>query len=280
MRSARKSENTRKLYIRGTAAYFEWCDSKNVTPTFDKQTVQAFIAESMELLDRSASTMVSYLKGLKAFAKWCLAENEVESEGVTAIEQPQINSKIRPLIPENYHEAILATCDLRQFGGKRDVAILKLLRDAGPRASEIIGLNLEDIVISKGFAVVRGKGGKDRFIAFGTDTTLALDRYLRARRNHKHAGGKALWLGVKSPTLGYSGLDHMIKRRAVAAGVPKAHAHMWRRLWAHNWLDKGGSTDGLKALAGWTTDAMVHHYTEEFQMQRALKEARRLFDDE
>lgn len=280
MRAAGKSEATKKLYIRGAVAYFEWCDSKDQVPTFDKVSVQTFVAESMEQLNRTASTMKDYLKGLKAFARWCLAEGEVDHEDVSSMGPPQIGSKIRPLISEEYHSAMLAKCDTKTFAGKRDAAILRLLRDAGPRASEIIGLTVDDIVISKGFAVVRGKGDKDRFIAFGTDTTLALDRYLRARRSHKRADSKTLWLGAKGTTFGYSGLNHMIKRRAEAAGVPKAHTHMWRRLWAHNWLDKGGSRDGLKALAGWTTDAMVQHYTEEFAMQRALKEARKLFDEE
>lgn len=280
MRSARKSEATRKLYIRGTAAYFEWCDSKDLVPTFDKKPVQTFIAESMEQLNRTASTMKDYLKGLKSFAKWCLAEGEVDHEDVSAIGPPHVGSKIRPLISEEDHHAMLGTCDAKSFAGKRDTAVLKLLRDAGPRAAEIMGLEIDDVVISKGFAVVRGKGDKDRFIAFGTDTTLALDRYLRARRSHKRADSKALWLGAKGTTFGYSGLNHMIKRRAKSAGVPEAHTHMWRRLWAHNWLDRGGSRDGLKALAGWTTDAMVQHYTEEFAMQRALKEARRLFNEE
>lgn len=280
MRSEAKSENTRKLYKRGTAAYFEWCDSKDQFPTLDKVSVQTFIAESMEQLNRTASTMKDYLKGLKSFARWCLAEGEVEHENISAMAPPGIGSKIRPSISEEYHDAMLATCNTTTFAGKRDTAILRLLRDAGPRAAEIVGLTTDDIVISKGFAIVRGKGDKDRFIAFGTDTTLALDRYLRARRSHKRADGKQLWLGAKGTTFGYSGLRHMIERRAEAAGVPKAHAHMWRRLWAHNWLDRGGSTDGLKALAGWTTDAMVQHYTEEFAMQRALKEARKLFNEE
>ncbi len=42
---------------------------------------------------------------------------------------------------------------------------------------------------------VTGKGSRVRVAYFGGKTGLALDRYLRARRGHRHAADPALFLG-------------------------------------------------------------------------------------
>jgi site-specific recombinase XerD len=64
-------------------------------------------------------------------------------------------------------------------------------------------MDLADIDPRAGEAVVRrGKGGKGRIVSFGSQTGIAIDRYLRARGGHRFAATPALWLGAKGSRVG------------------------------------------------------------------------------
>src|SRR5215831_7897868 len=54
--------------------------------------------------------------------------------------------------------ALLANCDRRRVGGRRDYAILKLLVRLGLRAGEVAALELGDVDWRRGEVLVRGKG--------------------------------------------------------------------------------------------------------------------------
>jgi len=77
---------------------------------------------------------------------------------------------------------MLATCKRRMFTGDRDRAILLCLLDTGYRAAEFLALNVGDLNLSSGAALVRrGKGGKFRTVFLGGKSRRAAARYLRHR---------------------------------------------------------------------------------------------------
>jgi site-specific recombinase XerD len=95
--------------------------------------------------------------------------------------------------------------------------MVRLLLDTGVRASELMGLAVEDVDLEQGLAVVLGKGRRARSVPFGTKTAQDLGRYLRGRRTHPMAASPALFIGRKGP-LGDSGLREVLDRRCADAG--------------------------------------------------------------
>jgi integrase len=160
---------------------------------------------------------------------------------------------------------------------RRDEAVVRLMAETGLRAGEVLGLQVADVDLQQGRAVVRrGKGGKGRAVPFGAQTAAALDRYLRARRTHRLKDTSALWLGGGGQTFSYHGLNIALKRRAQAAGIQGFHLHLMRHTAATRWLRAGGSEGGLMAVAGWSTRGMVDRYTGASASERAAAEARGL----
>jgi hypothetical protein len=51
-------------------------------------------------------------------------------------------------------------------------------------------------------------------VLFGPETARAIDRYLRARRQHPRAGGSILWLGERGRGFGYDALHRALRYRA------------------------------------------------------------------
>ena len=53
---------------------------------------------------------------------------------------------------------------MRRPAGVRDRAVLELLYATGMRASECLGLGLEDLNLTAGYVICTGKGGKQRLV--------------------------------------------------------------------------------------------------------------------
>lgn len=279
MEVADYAPGTRNLYKRGVNAYREWCTDQGVSPTFDKESVQRYVVACKKDYGRKVSTSRDYLKGVRAFVAWAVEEGELASDAVKTIKPPEINdSTVLSHVQPEQHQALLDTCDQSTFIGKRDIALLRLLRASGTRASEIVGLELAELTVRSRRALIHGKGGRDRLIAYDAETALALDRYIRARRSQPRSDLPALWLAYGGTrALSYSGFDKMLERRAEMAGVGPVHAHMWRHLWARTYLRDGGDRGDLKVLGGWKSNDMVDHYTLEDAADRALEAYDRLY---
>ena len=123
-----------------------------------------------------------------------------------------------PILTDAELIALIATCKGPSMENRRDEAIIRMFIDTGIRASELIGLTVDDVDLGQQIAVVMGKGGRARAAPFGIRTTDALRRYLKARRQHPAANGTpAFWLGRKGP-LTDSGVRQLLERRAADAG--------------------------------------------------------------
>lgn len=107
---------------------------------------------------------------------------------------------------------------------RRDEAMIRLMLESGMRAGEVVALQLEDIDLKDGVAVVRrGRGGRGRVVPFSSEVALAVDRYLRLRRSHRLAQRPDLWLGDRGKTFSYDALHKTLAMRADAAGVIGFH---------------------------------------------------------
>jgi site-specific recombinase XerD len=115
---------------------------------------------------------------------------------------------------------------------------------------------------------VMGKGRRPRNLPLGTRSTLALNRYLRMRPQHRLARLDALWLGHAGP-MTRSGVAALVERRARDAGLDGLHPHSLRHAFAHSWLAGGGQEGDLMALAGWRSRTMLQRYAASRAADRA-----------
>lgn len=167
-------------------------------------------------------------------------------------------------------EKLLKVCEGRDFDARRDMAILRVLLDTGLRRSELAGLRVKDLDLDARTIHVekKAKGSRPRTVAIGRKATSVLDQYIRIRARHRHASREALWLGRTGP-LSHDGVHVMLLRRAKQAGLTGVHAHLFRHLFASDWLRAGGQEGDLLQLAGWRSRVMLNRYGAAAAAERA-----------
>ncbi|WP_137148091.1 tyrosine-type recombinase/integrase [Mycolicibacterium sp. CR10] len=277
MRAERKADKTITSYTEGVRRFLKWCEDTGTPPELTATTVQAFIAH---LLDHGAeaSTALSRQKALRQYAGWLVREGELEANPLLGLKPPKQDKKVTHALTDDQIRALLKACQGKTLRDRRDEAVVRLMVETGLRAAETVALQVSDVDLSRGLAVIqKGKGGKGRVVPFGPQTAAALDRYIRARRVHNLADTPALWVGARNGrAFTYPGLDKALRQRASDAGIERFHLHLLRHTYAHRWLRAGGSEQGLMAVAGWANRAMLDRYTSSSASERAADEARNL----
>lgn len=276
LRAERKSPATLKSYGDAVRAFLAWCQESDTAPVLTKPAVNGFVAY---LLDsgRSASTARSRQLGVRRFSEWLTEEEEQATDPLIGLKAPKLDQQVIQPLSEDQVRALIKACTGRELREKRDEALVRFMVETGARAGEVVAIEVDDIDLKAGTAVVRrGKGGKGRIVPFGPQTGQAIDRYMRLRRAHRLAGSPALWLGDRGKEFSYDALHKTLKLRAATAGIVGFHPHLLRHTAAHRWLAAGGSEGGLMAVAGWSQPDMLMRYTRARASDRAAAEARAL----
>jgi site-specific recombinase XerD len=276
MRAERKSPATVTSYTEGVLGFLRWSEAANVAPEITKATVQAFTADLLHAGAQAATARTRHM-ALRRFAAWLAEEGELEANPLLGVKPPKLDQKVVDALTDEQLRLLIKACSGKELIDRRDEAIVRLMAETGLRAGEVIAMQVADIELQQGRAIVRrGKCGKGRAVPFGAQTAAAVDRYMRARRGHRLDGTGALWLGGNGQTFSYHGLNLALKRRATAAGIAGFHLHLMRHTAATRWLRAGGSEGGLMAVAGWSNRDMIDRYTGASAAERAATDARGL----
>lgn len=219
-----------------------------------------------------------YLIALRAFLKY-LRKRDIKAISPERIELAKVPDRSLDLISSVELSRLRAAPDTKTLEGKRDKAILELLFSTGLRISELCGLSIDDVDLTRDEFSVRGKGDKVRVVFLSSDARTALQTYLKSRKDMDDAlfvryGRKANDGGELR--IHPRAVQRLLKKYAAEAGITrKVTPHVIRHSFATDLLQNGADIRSVQALLGHASINTTQVYTH--VTDKHLREVHRKF---
>ena len=269
------AKNTIAAYRADLARYIAYLETRGIdSPGQITELVINDFAESLKVTSGLISSSVArVLAGVRGLHKFWLLENITPGDVAAAVKPPKSPRNLPKAITVEQIEKLLAAAgpdpsDENAMAADpvrvRDRAMLELLYATGARISELINLDLDDLVDP---TLVRlfGKGSKERIVPVGGYAQRALDAYLVRTRPTLVGQGKgtpALFLNQRGGRLSRQSAWQIISEAARVAEIPgEISPHTFRHSFATHLLEGGADVRVVQELLGHSSVATTQIYT-------------------
>ena len=238
----------------------------------DRAAIRRFLAE-LHKAGQSRATAARKLAAARTFLRYLRREELIDGDPGALVAAPKREVRMPAHLSETEMEALLGAASGDSPLGRRDRAILELFYASGLRVSELAGLGLEDIDLSRKMVRVLGKGRKERFVPFNTSTARALREYLKdreqlarfaAREDSRRPSRPAspLFLNYRGGRLTVRSVDRLVRRYvAVTSTRMGISPHALRHSFATHLLQRGADLRAIQEMLGHARLSTTQRYT-------------------
>lgn len=206
----------------------------------------------------SSVTLQSYVRALRAFLSWCYDEEYITQNLSEKFKLPKAQRKTIDVLTDSEMHSLLGCFNPRYIIHLRNLCICSLMLDSGLRLNEVVSLSVPLLHVAEGYAIVNGKGNKQRVVPLGLHTRKLLLRYLS--RRPACAQTDMLFLMSDLHPITDNTVKQMFKKLKARSGIPRLRAHLLRHTFATRYLENGGDIYSLQQILGHTSLEMVKKY--------------------
>jgi integrase/recombinase XerD len=260
------AKNTIAAYRRDLRRYLEFLQSRGIEAIgqITELAIQDFAEQLVTVGGLSATSVARVLAGVRGIHKYWLLENLTNDDPAASVKPPKAPRRLPKAITVDQVEALLNAVGGEDPVQVRDRAILELLYASGARITEIVSLDLDDLV-DPTLLLVFGKGSKERLVPVGRYAQNALDAYLVRTRPLLAINGKgtpALFLNQRGGRLSRQSAWQIIHDASKAANLPgEISPHTLRHSFATHLLEGGADVRVVQELLGHSSVATTQIYT-------------------
>jgi len=201
---------------------------------------------------------------LRSFYRHLRREELVDEDPTGALSPPAKSRRLPRVLSYGEVKRLLESVAGGDSISLRDRALLEVMYGCGLRASEAVGLDVNDVDLRRGFVRPQGKGDKERIVPLGREASAAVRRYLRAGRPAligSHTQSR-LFVNFRGGSLTRQGLYKIIQRRAKEVGLErKMSPHTLRHSFATHLLSGGCDLRSVQEMLGHADVATTQLYT-------------------
>ena len=252
--------NTLAAYRRDLTQYL---DSLEGAPP-DPGLVSAFV-EELHGRGLAATTVARKIAAVRGYHRFLVAEGMAPEDPTVLLESPRRAEPLPKALTVEDISRLLDTPDRGSPLGIRDAALLEFLYATGCRVAEAVGVNVLDIDLVEGSALVTGKGSKQRLVPLGRYAIAAIEAYLPVRMELR--GGardpERLFLNARGRPLTRQGVWQIVRRQARAAGFEEARVspHVLRHSAATHMVEGGADLRSVQEILGHASISTTQVYT-------------------
>jgi len=242
----------------------------------DRDDLRAFLAS--RFAHDQPATLSRKQSSLRAYYEYRVRMGFLDDSPARALVRPRRRRSLPNVVGVDDVFAILEAPG-EAAAGLRDRCAFELLYGAGLRVSELVGLDLKDLIDGGSAVRVRGKGGKERIVPLVAKAREATRAYLERRQElgprrsglclrRAEAEGRsipmtdALLLNRRGGRLTTRSVARHLAAYALACGTQRhVHPHALRHSFATHLLDMGADLRGIQELLGHASLSTTQRYT-------------------
>jgi integrase/recombinase XerD len=263
------SRNTLEAYRSDLLQYGRFLDEREVSavdagPVDVSDFLTRLATGSADRRSASPATIHRKSACLRSFYRHLRREGLRESDPTAALSTPRKSRKLPHVLTRGEVERLLSQPHGTDAHALRDRALLELMYACGLRASEAIGLELEDVDLDERVLRARGKGSKERLVPIGQVASRAVGLYLERGRARlvKGSAETALFVNFRGGQLTRQGLYKIVRRHATTAGLAdRMSPHTLRHTFATHLLAGGCDLRSVQEMLGHADVSTTQLYT-------------------
>ncbi|MEF3275506.1 MAG: tyrosine recombinase [Chloroflexus sp.] len=264
----------RKMSANTTAAYrtdldqlCEFLRDRGVERWEDVDT-EAMMAFVLNLKEKkyANSTVARRLAAVKSFFGFLKERHIINHDPTEQLNTPRVDRfPPRAISQHQVDELLELPLQNGTPEGLRDRAMLEVLYATGMRVSELVALNVDDVVFHTKTVRCLGRQGRERIIPLSEPALTALEEYLDIARprlaRQSNGGSDALFLNHRGKRLTRQGFWLILKSYAEQVGMHDLTPHMLRHSFAAHQLRNGVDLRELQERLGHASIATTQIYT-------------------
>jgi integrase/recombinase XerC len=219
---------------------------------------------SLKEQEQSSRSINRRISSLKSYFRYLLKEGKLAHTPMATIVSPKLNKRLPAFVEQKDLAVLFQHLEFPDsWDGRLHRLILALLYATGMRLSELTGLKLTQLDLSKGQLKILGKGNKERVVPLTTDVKFMLQEYLDAKRlQFPDAAGPELLITEKQRPLYAKYVQQVVKHYlSHVTTIEKKSPHVLRHSFATHLMNNGAELNAVKELLGHSSLAATQIYT-------------------
>ncbi|WP_281647755.1 tyrosine recombinase XerC [Parendozoicomonas sp. Alg238-R29] len=226
-----------------------------------KETDIRRVMGNLRLEGLESRSLHRWLSSIRGFYVFLMREGLADNNPAKNLQAPKRSKPLPKVLDTDQVSSMLDVTSDSPLT-MRDHAILELFYSAGVRLSELVGLDLVDIDLSSGQAIVLGKGNKERVTHIGSKAEVALRKWLKVRGNLAKESETALFVSRNGSRISRRQVQVRIKAWGKQHGLDTPlHPHMLRHSFASHILESSGELRAVQELLGHSDISTTQVYT-------------------
>jgi integrase/recombinase XerD len=225
--------------------------------------VVAFI-ERLRRRGLKPSSVARRLAAVRGLYRHAIETGTLTRDPTEHVDVPRANRPLPKTLTRDAVIALIESPDVSNPRGMRDRALLELLYATGMRASECLGLRLEDVNLGAGYVICTGKGRKQRLVPAGETALDWVKRYVdivRPALVRRRDCGR-VFVNPRGQPLSRQSLWTIVRRAATAAGIRRrVSPHVLRHSFASHLLEGGADLRAVQVMLGHADIGTTQIYT-------------------
>ena len=258
------SKNTLNSYRFDLSIFVSWLAETKKIELLDvsELEIQEFLA--FKFPTSKSRSISRLLATLRRFFRFLLRENKIKEDPTLKIQTPKIPKSLPKSLSEDEVEGLLEAPDIKTDVGMRDRSMLELLYACGLRVSELVGIQLTEVILIDGVIRVTGKGSKTRLIPMGEEAVDWIKKYLAESRQNilNKQTSKFLFVTNRGGEMTRQAFWYLIKKYALMANIDKPMSpHILRHAFATHLINHGADLRVVQMLLGHSDISTTQIYT-------------------